>query len=120
MTIMAKSDQIKFAKYIYYGAVIYALYRIWTYPFEDMIIYDMLFEPIRLKLYSSLGVMIVSMFGYQFLSVAYENQLLREIRRYNESLRKKKNKYSNLGAPKEDKSWGDVIEEAKSKKRDEF
>lgn len=115
---MVQSDKFKFVKKLFYAAMLYGFYSIWKYPFNEVIIYDYLFEPFRVKLYASLGFTIIGFLIYPYLSIQYEMSLVREIRYMNNKLNKKKNRYSNIAAAKDDKSWGDVIEEAKNKPRD--
>ena len=83
-----------------------------------MIIYGNLFEPIRIRLYGSLVIIIVAFLIYPYLSIQYELNLVREIKYMNNKLKKKRNKYSNISVKEDDKSWSDVIDDAKKKSKD--
>ena len=114
---MVQSDKFKFVKKLFFGAAVYGIYSIWEFPFEEMIIYGNLFEPIRIKLYGTLILIIVAFLIYPYLSIQYEVNLVREFK-YMKGKGKKRNKYSNISIKKDDKSWSDVIGEAKNKDKD--
>ena len=89
-------------------------YHVYTLELELIRIAGFTIQPLRAKIYLVAGVIVLSMILVYFFGQSHHKKLEKEIAEANKKTKKKKKKVEE----EDTQSWGSVIGDATSKKRD--